>query len=97
QKTEYRIVRTTANQNDCKNKSYLGGFINIQTCFSGNQNTSPAIARTVNVVASPVKSSNTKLSPVFASSQTLINASLSGTVYTLEFGKSNGHVIRYKI
>lgn len=96
-KQEYRIVQRPNNQNDCKNKSYLGGFINIQTCFSGSQKTTPAVKRTVYVVASPVKSSNPKLSPVFSSSLTLINASQSGALYTLEFGKTNGHVIRYKI
>jgi hypothetical protein len=104
QKTEKR-VEYSYNEPDC-NKKTVFGFMDIEVCKQSKVSTTNLEPRTVNVVPNNNKAANTKLAPVFnpANGATLRQASEvnspmnnGGKLFTLEYVKSNGHILQYKI
>lgn len=93
-----------ANQNNCKEKTYLG-FINIQTCFNASINTPTFTTSFVTAVSNgAVKSGNAKLASAISPAAGLVMINVSQTpgnfghpLYTVDYGKANGHTVRYKI
>lgn len=108
QKIETRIVQNYSRTDGCETKPItIFGYniTEINYCFSNSTSVSnQETDRVVNVLVSQVKSQNTKLAQAYAGSgMTLANATslgqsrYGGTIYQLEYSKSNGHRVVYII
>lgn len=105
QKTERRqpISFTEAS---CSTKTILG-FIDINYCKNSQQSTGSVVSRAVYIVSGQVKSQNSKLATALSpgNGATLVSATetnspvnySTGRLFTLNYAKSNGHIIQYKI
>ena len=102
QKLEQRLIQNFAKSN-CKTDKVLG-FINIQTCFGASASTSQYSSRALTATSTTTKSSNSKLAAVFSPSSdmglvgvTQQSGPFGKPLYSLDYQKINGHIVRYKI
>jgi hypothetical protein len=96
--TEYRQVNSINISPNCDKKSYLGGLISFDVCYSTSTN-SPNVSRSV-LVGGQSKSSNPKLAAAFnpPAGYKLINATQQMSIFMVEYGNfTTGHVLRYRI
>jgi hypothetical protein len=97
--TEYRQMKSININPNCDTKSYLGGLINFDLCYSSSSS-SPSVSRNVFVVAGQAKSSNAKLAAAFTppAGYQMINATQQMSIFMVEYGNfTTGHVLRYRI
>ena len=96
--TEYRQVNSINISPNCDTKSYLGGLISFDVCYS-TSTSSPNVSRSV-LVGGQSKSSNTKLAAAFnpPSGYKMIRATQQMSIFMVEYGNfTTGHVLRYRI
>ncbi len=105
-KSETRTIKTYTQTDGCELKpiTIFGVNLgNINYCFSGSgPSSTETIRRTVNVLPSVNKSSNSVLAAAYTGAgMTLVkiteDTSFYGKVFYLEYTKTNGHRVLYKI